>query len=238
MPLLPRLTTGLGDQGFSPDDGGKNVGFPSYVATPRDGQAAILPGRYAGVSRTPLGGLVSAYDLGDRVGNPNGVWDVHARFKGEVGRRMALAFRNATRLGAPADGSAVDWNGPTVAAATLLRDNATIALTWRAAGRVYANWTQDAWEGCDGTRAQDVFQVAAWAAGGNFTRGGAWVNATWEWDEAAATVELTPVSAAPEGQRWLTVRYAASLWPQCAFYSASNRVPALAFSDQPIALAT
>jgi hypothetical protein len=70
---FPWVTTGLGDQGFSPDDGGKNVGFPSYVATPRDGQAAILAGRYPGVSRTARGGIVSAYDLGDRVGNPNGV---------------------------------------------------------------------------------------------------------------------------------------------------------------------
>jgi hypothetical protein len=232
---FPWLTTGLGDQGFSPDQGGKNVGFPAYVATPRDGQAAILPGRYPGVSRTPLGGLVSAYDLGDRVGNPNGGWDVHARFKGEVGRRMALALSNATRLGAPADGSPVDWNGPTVASARLLPGGATIALVWQAPAGVYANWTQDAWEGCDGAVAKDVFQVASWTAGANFSRSGAWVNTTWQWEEASATVLLTPVSADPRGQPWLVVRYAASLWPQCAFYSHSNAVPALAFSDQAIA---
>jgi len=229
------LTTGLGDQGFSPDDGGKNVGFPTYVATPRDGQAAILPGRYPGVSRTARGGLVSAYDLGDRVGNPNGVWDVHARFKGEVGRRMALAVRNATGLGVPRGGG-VDWDGPTPGPAALGAGGA-VTFAWRARGRVYANATQDAWEGCDGAAARDVFQVAAFAAGANFTRAGAWVNATFAFDGATGAVVLTPAAPAAPGKPWLAVRYAASLWPQCAFYSASNGVPARAFSDLAIAQA-
>ena len=226
---FPWLTTGLGDQGFSPDNGGKNVGFPAYVATPRDAQAAILPGRYPGVSRTQDGGLVSAYDVGDRVGNPNGVWDVHARFKGEVGRRMALVFRNVTGLGV-APGTAVDWDGPRAAPATGHADG-TITFAWVGAASVYSNWTQDSWEGCDGDTARDTFQVSTVYAGPNFTVSSAWTNTTFTFDAPSALITLTPTKPAAPGKPYVVVRYAASLWPQCAFYSASNHVPARAFSD-------
>ena len=226
---FPWITTGLGDQGFSPDDGGKNVGFPAYVATPRDGQAAILPGRYgAGVSRTANAGLISTYDLGDRVDNPNGVWDVHTRWKAEQGRRVALVFRNLTRLGVPA-GGVVDWDGPVVHGPATLAADGTVVFAF--SGTVYMNGTHDAWEGCDGTRARDTFQVAGFHAGANFTRSGAWVNTTFAFDAPTATVTLTPVAPAVPGKPWLTVRHAASLWPQCAFYSKTNDVPARAFSD-------
>lgn len=234
---VPFLSTGLGDQGFSPDDGGKSFSFPSYVATPRDAQAAILPGRYArGVSRTERGGLVSAYDVGDRVANPFGVWDVHSRFKGEVGRRMALALQNATGLGT--GGAAVDWDGPRVASATARADG-TIALVWAADGGtgIYANGTQDCWECCDGSLAADTFQLTTTYAGPNMTHGGDWVNTTFVWDAASATIVLTPTLAAAPGKPYAVVRYAPSLWPQCALYSASNDVPALAFSDRNITAA-
>lgn len=229
---FPWMTTGLGDQGFSPDDGGKTVGWPSYVATPRDAQAVVLPGRYAGVSRTVRSGIASAFDLGDRVGNPNGVWDVHARFKSEVGRRAALVLRNLTGLG----GGATDWDGPVVAGnIASLRADGTIAFAWT--GRVYTNSTQDAWEGCEGAIARDTFQVAAFSAGANFTRSGEWVNSTFAFEPSTATVTLTPVKPSAPGHPWLVVRYAASLWPQCAFYSASNHVPARAFSDLSVIVA-
>ena len=155
---------------------------------------------------------------------------MHARFKGELGRRAALALRNATGLG----GGAADWDGPTAGPAALAADG-TITFAWRAPGRVYANWTQDAWEGCDGARARDVFQVAAFDAGANFTRSGAWVNASFAFDAATARITLTPAAPAAPGKPWLFVRYAASLWPQCAFYSATNDVPARAFSDLAVA---
>jgi hypothetical protein len=228
-PLLPWLTTGLGDQGFSPDNGGKNVGFPTYVATPRDAQASILSGRYPGVSRTLNGGLVSAYDLGDRVGNPNGVWDVHSRFKAEVGRRMALVFRNVTGLGVPSGGS-VDWDGPVAGPATSSVDG-IISFVWSASSLVYSNWTQDSWEGCDGAVAQDTFQVSTAYAGPNFTKYTSWSNTTFTFDAPTKKITLTPVKPASPGNPYLVVRYAASLWPQCAFYSSSNDVPARAFSD-------
>ena len=226
------LTTGLGDQGFSPDDGGKNVGFPSYVSVPRDGQQAVLLGRYAGVSRTPRAGIVSAYDRGDRVGNPNGVWDVHARFKFDVGRRMALALQNATGLGVAAGGS-VDWDGPQPVAPARRQSDGTVAVAWAAAGGkgLYMNGTTDCWECCDGTRALDTFQVAATLPVGNMSHYGPWVNTSWEFDAASASVVLTPVQAAPAGKAWLAVRFAASLWPQCTWYSHSNDVPARPFSD-------
>ena len=227
-PTMPWLTTGLGDQGFSPDEGGKNVGFPNYVATPRDAQASILAGRYPGVSRTSYGGLVSAYDVGDRVGNPNGVWDVHARFKAEVGRRMALVFRNITGLA----GGSVDWDGPIAGPATSSADG-VISFAWVASGgggSVYSNWTQDSWEGCDGNIARDTFQVSTAYAGPNFTQYTSWSNTTFTF-AAPSTITLTPTKPAAPGKPYLVVRYAASLWPQCAFYSSSNNVPARAFSD-------
>ena len=76
---------------------------------------------------------------------------------------------------------------------------------------------------------------AAWSAGANFTRSGVWVNTTFAFDAATGTVALTPVAPAAPGRPWLAVRYAASLWPQCAFYSRSNAVPARAFSDLAVA---
>ena len=231
---IPFLTTGLGDQGFSPDDGGKNVGFPSYVAVPRDGQGVVVPGRYPGISATPAAGIVSAYDVGDRVGNPNGVWDVHARFKGEIGRRMALVFSNVTGLGAR--GGSIAWDGPVPASPAARAADGSITLAWTGVGDVYMNGTQDCWECCDGGRALDTFQVSTVLPAGNMSRYGPWVNASWAVD-VAATVVITPVKPAPAGLAWVAVRYAASLWPQCAWYARGNGVPARAFSDLAVTAA-
>lgn len=232
------LTTQLGDQGFSPDDGGKAFAWPSYVGTPRDAQQVIAPGRYPGVSRTAGGGIIASYDRGDRVENPFGVWDVHSRFKGELGRRMALLFENVTGLRSPnASAAAVDWDGPRAAHAALNPDG-TVEVLWTTAhaggsgGGVYSNGTQDCWECCDGSRALDTFQLSTTAAGANGTNSSrqAWVNASWSYDGKLAVV-LSPVQPPAPGTQWRVVRYAASLWPQCAWYSASNDVPAMSFSD-------
>jgi hypothetical protein len=233
---FPWLTTQLGDQGFSPDDGGKAFSWPSYVEAPRDAQQAILPGRYPGVSRTAGGGLISSYDRGDRVANPFGVWDVHSRFKGELGRRMALVFENATGLRSNAtSGVPVDWDGPLPVSASQLA-NGSVALKWvsiATGASVYANGTQDCWECCDGSHALDTFQLSPTLAGPNGTNAGrqAWTNASWTYDAASGVVTLSPMQPPAPGKPWLVVRYAASLWPQCAWYSASNDVPARSFSD-------
>lgn len=233
---FPWLTTGLGDQGFSPDNGGKNTGWPSYVSTPRDGQMSILPGRYPGVSRTVGGGIVSAYDKGDRVGNPNGVWDVHSRFKSEVGRRMALVWMNATGMGVNGTAGPTFWNGPVPAGNATLHADGTITLTWVSdsmpgpAG-VWHNGTQDCWECCDGALAQDTFRVSTELYAANETNWPSFVNTTWSYDAATATVTITPVSQPKAGQTWVSVQHNPSLWPQCAWYSTANNVPALPFSD-------
>ena len=229
---LPWLTTQLGDQGFSPDDGGKSFTWPSYVGTPRDAQQAILPGRYAeGVSRTAAGGIISSYDCGDRVDNPFGVWDVHSRFKGELGRRMALVFQNVTGLTSNAS-AAADWDGPLAVAK--MQVDGTVAVTWgtRSGHGVYYNGTQDCWECCDGSRALDTFQLSTTLAGPNFTNSAAqeWVNTSWSFD-GERTVTLRPSQVPSPGKQWLVLRFAASLWPQCTWYSVSNRVPARSFSD-------
>jgi hypothetical protein len=229
---FPWLSTQLGDQGFSPDDGGKTFSWPSYVGTPRDAQQVILPGRYPGVSRTVGGGLISSYDRGDRVANPFGVWDVHSRFKGELGRRMALVFRNVTGLIGAVPAGYVDWDGPRASAASVKPDG-TVEFTWVATTGVYANGTQDCWECCDGSRALDTFQLSPTLAGPNGTKAGSqvWTNTSWSFDGVSGVVTLSPSQPPAPGRPWLVVRYAASLWPQCAWYSSSNDVPALSFSD-------
>ena len=230
------LTTQLGDQGFSPDDGGKEFVWPSYVGTPRDAQQVIGPGRYPGVSRTAGGGIIASYDRGDRVENPFGVWDVHSRFKSDLGHRMALLFQNVTGLRRNAS-TPVDWDGPRATAAVLNADG-SVSLTWSllttagGGSGVYMNGTQDCWECCDGTRALDTFQLASIAAGPNGTNATrqVWTNATWEYDGKSGVTLHSVTPPAPE-KPWLVVRYAASLWPQCAWYSSSNFVPAMSFSD-------
>jgi hypothetical protein len=246
------LTTQIGDQGV--------VTGASYVATPRDAQQVVVAGRYPGVSRTPAAGLVAAYDRGDYIDDPYG--NVHSRFKGDIGRRMALLFRNLTGLG-----PTPLWDGPRASAVSSATDG-SIALTWSLSssggggGGVSMNGTQDCWECCDGTRALDVFQVRGggrWRRpypdaliedpdlailhigqvsptlpGPNFTAHQAWTNASWTYDAGTATVTLTPVAPPAPGLPWAVVRYGANMWPQCAWYSVAAGVPAMTFSDMPV----
>ena len=113
-----------------------------------------------------------------------------------------------------------------------------VLIAWAAGGRVYMNGTMDCWECCVGSAALDTFQVTTVYAGPNMTQSGSWVNTSWLFDPAAATVTLTPTTPAAPGKPYVVVRYAASLWPQCAWYSASNDVPARAFSDLNITAAS
>jgi hypothetical protein len=145
---------------------------------------------------------------------------------------MARVFQNATGLTAdPA--YALDWDGPRPDGAASQLADGSVVLAWTAgAARVYLNGTQDCWECCDGTRALDTFQLSVTPAGPNSTNATrqAWVNTSWVFD-GTATVTLQPAAPPPSGKQWQVVRYAASLWPQCAWYSASNDVPARSFSD-------
>jgi sialate O-acetylesterase len=266
---VPFLATQLGDQGYS---------WPSYVESPRDGQLAIFPGRYgAGVSRTPNAGIVSAYDQGDRFGNPFGVFNVHSRYKEEIGRRMALLLATVANLTAssssaataaraapssssseaaagaapssssssssssPFPWSSVDWDGPRPLSADAINSGASVVVTFgTASGKgVFLNGTRDCWECCNGTAALDTFQLAYLPAAANFTNSSRqeWTNTTWTWDASTARLTLTPTVPAHQGRPWVVVRYAASLWPQCAVYSASNNVPALSFSDLSVGVA-
>jgi hypothetical protein len=177
--------------------------------------------------------------------NPFGFFGVHSRFKQEIGRRMALLVTHACNLSA----SPVDWSGPSpVGAATTEDAGASIKIRWgattadaAAAGgavaKVVAKPTRDCWECCDTTKAHDVFQVATTFPRSNGQeRGQMWHNASWAYDEASQIVTIKPTQPAPTvGQPYVLVRYAASLWPQCAFYSSSNGVPAFSFSDLKIA---
>ena len=182
--------------------------------------------------------------------NPFGFFGVHSRFKQEIGRRMALVVTHACNLSA----APVDWNGPSPTGATMADGGATIKVHWAttttpaaaAAGggaaarqgraKVVAKPTRDCWECCDTTKARDVFQVC-WQHDGQASEQ-AWTNASWVYDEPSQVVTLVPATPAPRGHPYVLVRYAASLWPQCAFYSSSNNVPAFSFSDLTITNAT
>lgn len=98
---------------------------------------------------------------------------------------------------------------------------------------LYINGTRDCWECCTAA-AHDVFQVSTMATppSGAPPWQQQWVNTTFVFNAAASTVTLTPVnrSATP----YAVVRYGASLWPQCAIYSAANQVPAFTFSNLSI----
>jgi len=229
---FPFLATQLGDQGF--EAGHSGFPWPSYVNFPRDAQLALVPGRYpAGISRTRASGLVSAYDQGDREDNQFGVWSVHSRYKQEVARRMALVLAQATGLRPEAD-----WRGPYPSASAALGADGRITIVWATAsgGGLYVNDTRDCWECCDGARALDTFQVTWLRTDANQTNATSqtWSNTSFVVDAVAGTVVLTPVVPARPGRPYVVVRYAASLWPQCALYSTSNRVPAFSFSDLDI----
>ena len=170
--------------------------------------------------------MITAYDRGDRVGNPYGSGDVHSRFKGEIGRRMALLVANVTGA------STRQWDGPHAIASQ--KADGSIVLVWDSP--VYVNGTQDCWECCDGSRALDTFQVSPTLAGPNGTNSDhqMWTNVTWAYDEVASAVTLKPTSNPAPEKPWLVVRYAASLWPQCAWYRLENNVPARSFSDLEI----
>lgn len=176
------------------------------------------------------------------MANPFGVWDVHSRFKQEVGRRMALVVQNLTGL----NGGVADWEGPVPAAATMVdtSSNGTIMIVWDtptalapvATPSVYINGTQDCWECCDGSKSLDSFQVSWYVPGTNFTNATkqGWVNCSFVYDPKFGTITLTPIEAPQPKRPYAVVRYAASMWPQCAVYSRSNDVPAYSFSDLEI----
>ena len=178
-------STQLGDQGFN----GVSEVWPAYVGTPRDAQQVITAGRYPGVSRTARAGLIAAYDRGDRVGNPYGSGDVHSRFKGELGRRMALLVANLTGEA----GAAPAWDGPHASVVAQHAADGSLSLVWGPgdAGAVYMSGTQDCWECCDGSRALDTFQLSPTLAGPNGTHFQAWTNASWSFD-GVRTVTRTP----------------------------------------------
>eukprot|EP00040_Diaphanoeca_grandis_P016766 m.86911 g.86911 ORF g.86911 m.86911 type:complete len:600 (-) comp26016_c0_seq2:35-1834(-) len=233
------MATQLGDQEAGPTDA-----FPAYIAAPRDAQLSILPGK----GRTVNGGLVAAYDQGDRVDNPFGTYNVHSRFKQEIGRRMALVLANSFGL-VNHTAPPVDWSGPVPTHA--IARNGAIEIGWSVPTthanddggggdmRVLVNGTRDCWECCDGARALDTFQVASVFPGVNQSnhRHQVWVNTTFAFDSQSQTVTITPTLVAPTDTPYVVVRYAASLWPQCAIYSASNNVPALTFSNFNISMA-
>jgi hypothetical protein len=251
---FPFLATQIGDQGGR---------WPSYVASTRDAQLSITPGK----GRTVNGGLVSAYDQGDHCGggncpgqtcvwrqhsgnncsngkcctNPFGFFGVHSRFKQEIGRRMALMVAHTCNLSTVA----VDWSGPTPLGAATRDKGATVQISWQTtaattaggAASVYMKPTRDCWECCGGG-ARDVFQVGTRRPlpDGN-ERFQTWTNASFDFDVASSVVTIKPVAPAPAGEPYVVVRYAASLWPQCAFHSSSNDVPAFSFSDLNISAA-
>lgn len=96
---------------------------------------------------------------------------------------------------------------------------------------MYMNATRDCWECCDPARAKDVFQLSSTFAkpDGN-DRSEVWVNSTFSFDRSSGKVTLRP-EVTKENSPFVVIRYAASLWPQCAIYSASNNVPAYSFSS-------
>jgi hypothetical protein len=202
MGKFPFVATQLGDQ-----NAGATSAFPAYVNSCRDAQLSIVGSN----GRTINGGLVSAYDQGDRVLNPFGTNDVHSRYKQELGRRAALLLAamlqsspvstvrpvvatSASGL-APAIGAAakVDWSGPTPTSATLSSTDGSITLKWGGAtAGIFVNGTRDCWECCDGTKALDVFQVAGAYPGVNQSNRyhQLWTNTTFSWSIPSATVSV------------------------------------------------
>ena len=257
---FPFLATQIGDQGGSwpayvgaPRDAQLSI-LPGMGRTVNGGLvSAYDQGDHCGGGNCPDQTCVWRQHTGNTCSdgkcctNPFGFFGVHSRFKQEIGRRMALVVRHACNLSA----SPVDWNGPSPTGATTADGGASIKVHWTttaapagaAAGtgpvNVVAKPTRDCWECCDTTKAHDVFQVTT-----NFPqtdgqeRGQVWTNVSWAYDAPSQIVTLAPLSPAPRGHPYVRVRYAASLWPQCAFYSSSNNVPAFSFSDLGIANAT
>jgi hypothetical protein len=180
--------------------------------------------------------------------NPFGFFGVHSRFKQEIGRRMALAVRHMANLST----RPVDWNGPTPVTASTSDGGGTIRLSWQAPtappqtgqGTVAMRPTRDCWECCDPSPAavhqanKDLFQVTTrYPRPDGNERDQVWTNATWVYDAVVQTVTIKPIISAPHrelSEPYVLVRYAASLWPQCAFHSVSNDVPAFSFSDLKI----
>jgi hypothetical protein len=192
--------------------------------------------------------------------NPFGFGGVHSRFKQEIGRRMALVVEHVANLSSTSTPSskfdlrgetaAAPWAGPRPVSAVFDATDGTYVVSFTTAdggndgGSMYMHATRDCWECCDPARAKDVFQLSATFAkpDGN-DRSEVWVNSTFSFDRGSGKVTLRPeVTKDPQGSPageshtrqnspFVVIRYAASLWPQCAIYSASNNVPAYSFSS-------
>lgn len=208
----------------------------SYILTARLAQAATLP--QPGGNTTCTTGMATAIDLGD-MGSPFPPSHVHPRHKFEVGRRLAAAFLHAQYAwqwpqgGANMTGRSFDWRGPlgvdvrpNPSSTSSLRGSGPAAAaapssylvrfdTLSGAG-VYLNSTSNCWECC--AAAQDVIQLCASADGATCFN---WVNTTVAVSLTDnSTLVATPLTPGAYNQ----ARYAASLWPQCVVYSASNAI--------------
>lgn len=218
----------LGAQEFSPSQ------WPSYLATTRDAQASALPGQ----GTTDTTGVVMTYDLGDRT-SPYAPAHVHTRNKTEVGRRMALILQHvqwgrqwpAGGYPLPVGAAPLDWSGPTPTQLVDAGDGSyTLSFSTLTGAGVYLAPTKDCWECC---AAGDTFQFVV--AGAHGAAAVVYVNTTVTLLPAggatAAAAPPTRVKLTPSTPgTYTTVRYAPSLWPQCAVYSVSNDVPANTFS--------
>lgn len=211
------LFVGLGPQEYN------STQWPSYISTPHDAQMSALPGH----GSTDTSGIAVAYDLGDRS-SPYAPAHVHTRNKTEIGRRLALMIQHVQwgvqypAGGVPVSNGTVplDWSGPWPAS-FISNGDGSYTLTFdtlTGQGIVMQN-TKDCWECCDGSRALDLFQALKPGSSNS------WVNMSWQ-GISANSIKLTPVTPGS----YTTLRYAPSLWPQCAVYSASNMVPANTFS--------
>lgn len=204
--------------------------WPAYIPTPRDAQSSALPGR----SHTYLTGMVAAYDKADRS-SPYAPCHVHARNKTEIGRRAALQVQHVqfgeqwySGAWTPPSGTlSVDHSGPWPTALWLNETDSTLILNFTTlTGRgIYMAPTADCWECC---AANDTFQVTDqrkiywWNASADLIPGAA--------GSPPTAVRITPLQPAGRFGPWAAIRYAPSLWVQCAVYSVSNQVPVNTFS--------
>ena len=198
--------------------------WPQYwTLNGRNAQASALPG--AG-GTTDTTGMAVAYDIGD-MGSPYPPAHVHSRRKAELGRRLALSLMHVQyALQWPSSNGAINltatalWSAPTATSAKAGAGSSLVVSFSTLDGLgIFLLETADAWESCATTR--DLFQVAATLGASS------WVNTTVSTVEAgSSSLTITPAVPGSYG----ALRYAPSLWPQCAVYAVGNKLPTAPFA--------